>query len=188
MRKLELIAAFAICAAATPVMAQGRGHGNGHSRGRGLGVGGVPPGQVVAGQHRRNDREDRDDDDDNGRDDRNGQYGRNGGYNLPNGAVVLPNGQVVYPTGTNPNGGVYYPNQRYPNGSIYYPNGNTYPNGQQCGQITDRNGNVRTVCRNQRGDGDEDDRYQGARRNRANGMKFKKGKKHHDRDREGDEG
>lgn len=195
MRKLELIAAFAMFAAATPLMAQGRGHDHDHDHGhgRGLGVGGVPPGQIVAAQHRRNDRDD---------DDRDGRYNPNGGSNLPNGAVVLPNGQVVYPTGTRypngsvyypsrssyPNGSVYYPSRNsYPNGSVYYPNRNAYPTGQSCGQIRDRNGNIRTVCRNdRRGDGDADDRYQAAR-NRTTLMRYMKARKHRDRDHDGGE-
>lgn len=170
MRKLELIAAFAILAAAVPAMAQGRGHERGHDRDgrRGVGNDGVPPGQIIARQHRRDDR----DRDDNDAQDGQRGYNPNGGYNIPNGAVVLPNGQVIYPNGT-----------RYPNGSVYYPNRNSYPNGQQCTQVADRNGNVRTMCRNdRRGDGDADDRFETGRRNRANGMRFKRGRKHRDRD------
>ncbi|HEU4787433.1 MAG TPA: hypothetical protein VFS57_08500 [Gemmatimonadaceae bacterium] len=127
MRKLEIIAAVALLAIASPVMAQGRGRGNGgvppgHRPPAGMcriWIDGVPPGHQPAPT------------------------------DCATAAARVPrNGRIIYGDGTTDRRGTIYDR----NGRIIYGrdgrviNPNGQPSGQRCVQRVDVNGRIYTVC------------------------------------------
>ena len=126
MRKVEIIAAIAALAVASPVMAQGRGRGNGgvppgHRPPAGMcriWIDGVPPGHQPAPTDC-----------------------------ATAAARVPPNGRIIYGDGTYDRRGQIYGQ----NGQIIYGRDGSVirqPTAQQCVQRVDVNGRVYTVCDN----------------------------------------